>query len=212
MKNVYRLILLLLLFVIGVLLFSSTSRDIFISLTTSYPLLSGFIKFAILATLGELIVKKGLTRIYQRVLVWGCLGVLITYIFPIYSYGVDALISKKMLPVFSNVPLLTISTAFWKSAWMNIIFAFPMMVAHRITDMLIDKGALFSKWDIVDIWNKIDWKNMWKVVAPSILWFWIPAHTITFCLRSEFRIIMAAGLSICLGLILAFAKEKSKNI
>jgi hypothetical protein len=49
------------------------------------------------------------------------------------------------------------------------------------------------------------------VVAPTILWFWIPAHTITFCLPAEFRIIMAAGLSVCLGAILAFAKAKAKR-
>ena len=84
MKNVYRVVLLFLIFVIVLLLFYSPSRNVFISFTASYPLLSGFVKFAILATLGELIVKKGLTRIYQRLFVWGCLGVLITYIFPIY--------------------------------------------------------------------------------------------------------------------------------
>ncbi|MEI6093582.1 MAG: hypothetical protein WCQ47_07900 [bacterium] len=187
-------------------------KDTFIYLTVEYPLISGFVKFAVLATLGELLIKRDLKRIYQRAFVWGCLGILITFVFPIYSYGVDALISKKMLPVFNNGYLLTISNAFWKSTWMNMIFAFPMMTAHRITDMLIDKGALFSKWDIVDIWHRIDWRNMWKVVAPSILWFWIPAHTITFCLAPEYRIIMAACLSICLGAILAFAKGRSKSL
>jgi hypothetical protein len=37
--------------------------------------------------------------------------------------------------------------------------------------------------------------------------FWIPAHTITFLLPSEYRVLSAAFLSIALGTILAFAKK-----
>jgi len=42
----------------------------------------------------------------------------------------------------------------------------------------------------------------------TIPMFWIPAHTITFLLPSEFRVLAAAFLSIALGAILAFAKKK----
>jgi hypothetical protein len=39
--------------------------------------------------------------------------------------------------------------------------------------------------------------------------FWIPAHTITFSLPPEYRVLMASFLSIALGGILAFAKRRS---
>ena len=218
MKRFYDVTWILLLSVILIFLLNDEGRAAFISLTSNNPVLMGFIKFAILATMGELLVRritkgdwvfKG-TRLYQRAFIWGFLGILFTYVFPIYSSGIDFLVSKKMLPVFESGYLSVISIAFWKSTWMNMLFAFPMMTFHRITDTLIDKKRLFSKWPFLEIWNGIDWNNMWKIVAPTVLWFWIPAHTVTFCLPSEFRIITAAGLSICLGAILAFAKSKAK--
>ena len=103
-------------------------------------------------------------------------------------------------------------SAFYKSAFMNIIFAFPMMVFHRVTDSLIDKGILFSIWPIVEIYINIDWKNMIRVVGFSCIWFWIPAHTITFLLPSEFRVMSAALLAIFLGTILGYAKKRALNI
>jgi hypothetical protein len=51
---------------------------------------------------------------------------------------------------------------------------------------------------------------MWKIVGFSLLWFWIPAQTVTFSLPPEFRILIAALLSICLGVILALARIRSK--
>ena len=46
------------------------------------------------------------------------------------------------------------------------------------------------------------------VLMKTIPIFWIPAHTITFLLPSEYRVLSAAFLSIALGAILAFAKKK----
>lgn len=180
----------------------------------------GFLKFSILASFGDILAKKIVTnswsikgfRLHERALVWGFIGVLCAFIFPLYSSGVDALISIRMLPVFSEGFLNKLSVAFWKSFWINILFSFPLMTFHRITDTLIDQRLLFKKWDIVPVWNNIDWKNMWGFVAPSIFWFWLPAHTITFYLPSEFRILMASFLSICLGAILSFAKLKAVKV
>jgi len=192
----------------------------FISLTNTYPIIMGFIKFFILATLGDVFARRIVTGswkikkmfLLERAFIWGMLGVLFTFVFPIFSAGVDALISKKLLPVFMTEPLMGISTAFWKSFWINMLFAFPMMTFHRITDTLIDQRRLFKKWPFLKTWKNIDWDNMWKVVAPTVIWFWIPAHTITFYLPSEFRIIMAAGLSMCLGAILSYSKLKAKRV
>jgi hypothetical protein len=57
---------------------------------------------------------------------------------------------------------------------------------------------------------RIDWKNfVGFVLFRTIPLFWIPAHTITFLLPPEYRVLAAAFLSIALGAILAFAKKKS---
>lgn len=219
MKRYYDIFWLVFFSAILIFLIDIRGREVFVLLTLRHPIIMGFIKFAILATMGELLIKRIILGIwvfkgtywYERSFMWGMLGILFTFVFPIYSAGVDSLVSKGLLPVLGSETGYLISTAFWKSAWMNILFAFPMMTFHRITDTLIDQRQLFSKWPFLNVWKGIDWDNMWKVVAPTILWFWIPAHTITFCLPAEFRIIMAAGLSICLGAILAFAKSKAKR-
>jgi hypothetical protein len=219
MKRIYDIVWLIIFAAIIAFLVDDGGREAFVLLTVQHPIIMGFIKFAVLATMGELLVKRIIlgewvfkgTYWYERSFMWGILGILFTFVFPIYSAGIDSLVSKGMLPVLSSEKGYIVSTAFWKSAWMNILFAFPMMTFHRITDTLIDQRKLFSKWPFMNVWNGIDWENMWRVVAPTILWFWIPAHTITFCLPAEFRIIMAAGLSICLGAILAFAKARAKR-
>jgi hypothetical protein len=197
---------------IGIVILTSVGKNEFMSLTRTFPILMGFIKFFVLATMGELLARRivsgswRITGIFllERAFVWGMLGVLFAFVFPIYSAGVDSLISLHFLP--------NIFPAFWKSFFINILFAFPMMTFHRITDTLIDRRKLFRKWPFLDVWKSIDWDNMWKMVAPTVIWFWIPAHTITFSLLPEFRIIMAAGLSICLGVILAFAKQRAKRV
>lgn len=217
MKRFIDVLFLSIFIVIGAGAFNEKTLSTFIRFTLSYPIIMGFIKFFILATVGEMLVKRIVLQKWllkggawlQRGLVWGCLGVLLSYVFPIYSEGVDFLIERGMLPVLYGDKLFVLSSAFWKSFCMNLLFAFPMMVSHRVTDTLIDRKKLFSKWPFMEVWNSIDWKNMWGFVAPSIIWFWIPAHTITFCLPSEYRIIMAASLSVCLGAILAFAKIRS---
>ncbi|MBF0297613.1 MAG: hypothetical protein HQK51_02775 [Oligoflexia bacterium] len=195
---------------------------------SNYPAIMGFIKFAILATLGEIIARWVLAKkgefnfalikkmhLWERALVWGFLGVIISYVFTIYSVGIDTLITQKRLLIIDmdNENIKNICVAFWKSFWMNLLFALPLMTFHRVTDTLIDRKELFKfgNWPITNVLYSIDWKNIWTKVAPTIIWFWIPAHTITFTLPAEYRVFVAALLSICLGLILALMKAKTMN-
>jgi hypothetical protein len=46
------------------------------------------------------------------------------------------------------------------------------------------------------------------VFKKTIPFFWIPAHTITFLLPPELRVLFAAALGIVLGVILALASLK----
>ena len=199
-------------------LFWPHGREEFISLTSRYPGLMGFFKFFILLIMGELLGRKLTTkswqfrkiRLFERAIIWGILGIIFSFVFPLYSGGVNLLIEKNRLFIFTFSPLVkTISIAFWKSCFINLLFAFPFMTFHRITDTLIDQGLLLQKWPFLKIWNEINWGNMWKKVAPTIIWFWIPAHTLTFSLPSEFRILMAAVLGIALGVILSILNSAS---
>ena len=189
------------------------SRDLFVSLTKAHPFLLGMAKFAMLGTMGELLSWKVVTgkwklagvRLWQRVIVWAFIGILLTIAFPLFSAGVEGLLEQGMLPG-KGVNWLT---AFWKSFFLQAVFAFPFMVFHRITDTLIDRGQLFSKWPYIEVYKNIDWDNMFRIVGWAIVWFWLPVHTINFMLPAEFRVIVAALLAIVLGLILGFAKRQA---
>lgn len=193
------------------------TSETFLYLTKSYPVLMGFSKFFFLATMGEILGRRVTSGVWavrninilQRAMVWGFLGIVFTYIFPIYSYGVEGILEAKKVPLIINE---NFSKAFYKSFFMNMFFAFPMMTFHQFTDILIENNRLFTKWDTLTTFQMIDWENMFSKVGPSIVWFWIPAHTITFYLPEEYRILMAAMLGIALGFILSFFKlSKNKN-
>jgi hypothetical protein len=85
------------------------------------------------------------------------------------------------------------------------------MTLHRITDthIIATGGTLrgfFSPIDCSRILQNIDWSVMWGFVFKKTLpFFWIPAHTITFLLPPQHRVLFAALLGVVLGVILAFA-------
>ena len=55
----------------------------------------------------------------------------------------------------------------------------------------------------------VDWNGFWKnVLCRSLLWFWIPVHTVTFLLPPSFRVLFAAVLGAILGLLLALLSSK----
>jgi hypothetical protein len=207
---------------IGAFLVFEPTRNAFEYATNLLPQIMGFFKFVILATSGELLLRriksgkwsfKGI-NIISRAFVWGIIGVLISYVFPIFSAGTKFIISSgKYLPVFSeSLPLLnTISTSFWISLITNVFFGFGEMIFYSFADTLIDEGMFWKKWHFVYIWKKIDWDSMFGVVFPSIFWFWLPMHTITFSLPYEYQVLMAAALGIALGIILTFAKLSAKK-
>ncbi len=195
-------------------LLNPVGLKLFIAATKAHPVPMGFIKYFVLASMGELLairitrktwVFKGI-RLLKKAVVWGFLGILVTYAFPLFNSGVNAIIEAKMLPIFKGGLGRTLLAALYKSVFFNILFGFEFMVLHRTTDTLISHPG-----PIPEILKSIDWDNMWKIVGFSLLWFWIPAQTVTFSFPPEFRILIAALLSICLGVILALARSKSRQ-
>ena len=205
-----------------------------------YWVLTSFIKFGLLATIGEVIglrIKTGKFNapgfgILPRAIVWGFLGITIKFAFDVFSAGVPLFLRESchlnQIPYFFGESLklnkdihFTLFTkifgAFCISAAMNIIYAPIMMTFHKITDThIVDNGGtlkgFFKCINMGDILSRINWNVQWNFVfKKTIPFFWIPAHTITFLLPVEYRVAFAAVLGIALGIILAIASIKGKS-
>lgn len=201
---------------IALFLVIPTSRGWFETATIAAPYPMGFLKTAILASMGELLADRIRTKRYfarkgflMRGLVWGLLGLLFVLAFSLFSKGTLGLIDAGILPSIAQ-PLWmnALAGAFFTSVFMNLFFAPSFMILHRFTDAAIDASGgswkkLFSvKW--IDLISVIDWKRFFGfVVFQTIPLFWIPAHTVTFLLPPEYRVLMAGLLSIALGFLLA---------
>lgn len=211
-----------LLAIVGILVYPPTHAS-FMAVTKAHPYLMGFVKVSILATMGELLALrivtgdwKKPTGLIYRFIVWGILGMAFVLVFDLFANGVTGSIQKGLLPSFAEGSFAAkLNFAFLTSALMNLIFAPTFMALHRVTDTYIDLGeGKFGKIlqvRLSDVVKKIDWYGFISfVVVKTIPFFWIPAHTITFLLPAEYRVLMAAFLSIALGAILAFAKKKQR--
>lgn len=205
---------------VAVFLILPSTHEIFVEASKFHPYFMGFIKFFVLATMGELLAirivngdwKKPAGLIY-RAIIWGLIGILIVIIFEIYSSGVLSAVKKGLLPSFKSGLANKVSFAFFTSALMNLLFAPTFMAFHRVTDTFIDMGngrmSEILNVSLGDVVRKIDWNGfVGFVVCRTIPFFWIPAHTVTFLLPPEYRVLVAAFLSIALGGILAFAKRR----
>ncbi|HEY3450773.1 MAG TPA: hypothetical protein VGK67_30735 [Myxococcales bacterium] len=183
--------------------------------TRAHPYLLGLVKIGVLGTMGELLGKRIVRgtwtlrgiRLEQRFVVWAFLGIAFAAVFPLFSFGVDGLLKAGLLPGEGRA----LAAAFWKSFFMNLIFAPVMMVFHRLTDTLIERGQLLQRWPVTEAFVSIDWKTMFRVPLLACVWFWIPAHTVTFMLPPEYRVLSAALLAIALGFIMGFANRRKAS-
>ena len=181
----------------------------------------GFVKFAVLATLGELLGLRMRTAEWKiptglpwRILVWGILGGLIALMFQVFNAGAQAAMTAGLLPG-KGTRLETIATAFWISTVMNTTFGPAMMAAHRFSDAYIGLcgGRLLrARVRFADVVSHIDWHGFFGfVIGKTIPIVWIPAHTLTFLAPPEYRVLIAALLSILFGAILGFAARPKKK-
>ena len=199
------------------------TREDFIQLTANYPYMMGFIKFALLATMGELLalrLAKGVwihpVGMIAKIAVWGLIGVLITFMFSFYSKGVSAMLEQVKFSQRASL-LSTVYPAFLTSVIMNLTFGIVFMAMHRMSDTYIEMHFAHKRPSLKELIQSIHWDNFINfVVFKTIPLFWIPAHTITFSLPSQYRVVVAAYLSIILGVILVYSnkkqEDKSKNI
>jgi len=170
----------------------------YITLVKTYPILMAMIQFAILGTLGDIISKWIINKkIFMpfkihitllKMVEWAILAIMIKYAFTGFKGFISILITNNMLP-----QLNTFWKAFAISVATNLQFGFLLVIFHRILDNLVMREK--------------NWKNIEKGFY-SLIWFWIPAHTITFMLPKDYQIGLAAIWSVVLGVILGFYNKK----
>ncbi len=185
------------------------SREIFKTLSASHPFLMGFLKFGVLATTGEVLslrLAKGSwqlpDKLWQRAVIWGLIGVAITFMMKIFSAGVDGLLAAGVLPA-------AILRPFYISAIMNLTFGPAFMAFHKCTDQWLNlKSSTGGKVSRSQVIAAVDWTGFTNfTLFKTIPFFWIPAHTVTFMLPAEYQVAMAALLSVALGIILNLNKN-----
>ena len=219
--------LLLILFLFAIFMPFYFSPDLFSgykAFNHQHGMIMSFIKFGLLATLGELIGQRIRTGNYftkgfgvaPRILVWGFIGVTINMAFIIFSSGTPVLLEylgvhDASLALSGPMNFKKVLVAFSTSFAMNIVYAPVMMTFHKITDThILENGGtitgFFKPMKISKIFLNLNWDVQWNFVfKKTIPFFWIPAHTITFLLPPDFRVLFAALLGIALGTILAVA-------
>lgn len=206
---------------------SDALYDWYLSLNAEHGMVMSFLKFGILATMGELLglrISRGVYYfdgfgVLPRAIVWGILGMGINMAFIVFSTGVPAFMGYMGMDNPSGVMSGTLTLekvllAFSISVVMNSIFAPVFMTLHKITDThIMNNGGtlrgLFTPIKMGEIMQNLNWKVQWGFVfKKTIPLFWFPAHTITFLLPGEMRVLFAALLGVLLGVILSIAARK----
>ncbi len=144
------------IFLVGVILLflpffvSKEIYDFYFQFNKDHELIAAFVKFAILATIGDVIGLRIKTGTYfkdgygilPRMIVWGILGVTIKIAFVLFASGTPIFLESiglenaqiVMKGAFTPEKLLV---AFSISLALNLIYAPVMMTLHTITDMHI---------------------------------------------------------------------------
>ena len=206
---------------------SDALYDWYLSFNAEHGMVMSFLKFGILATIGELLglrISRGVYYfdgfgVLPRAIVWGILGMGINMAFIVFSTGVPAFAGYMGMNNPSGVMsgALTpekVLLAFSISVVMNSIFAPVFMTLHKITDThIMNNGGtlrgLFTPINMGEIMQNLNWKVQWGFVfKKTIPLFWFPAHTISFLLPGEMRVLFAALLGVLLGVILSIAARK----
>jgi hypothetical protein len=175
--------------------------ETYAALVRAHPITSAMAQFAVLGTLGELAARwVSARRLHMpftartaalKALGWAALAVCIKYAFSGFTAFVEGLVSHGLLP-----RLGPFGTALAVSVSMNLQFGPFLVIVHRLIDNAIDGTA--------------NWARLDKALL-SLLWFWVPAHTVTFLLPPDFRIGLAALWSLALGVILGFYARPARG-
>ena len=177
----------------------------------AHGMVMSFLKFAILSMLGECLGLRISTGFYNRagfgiiprMVIWGILGI-----------GINMGMTNAVEAMSGSFSLDKFWVALCISLGMNGIFAPVFMTFHKITDTHIlqcggSVKSLLTPIPMTQIITHLNWDVQWNFVFKNTIpFFWVPAHTITFLLPEEARVLFAALLGVVLGILLAVAARK----
>ena len=201
--------------IFALVLIIPASREVFKRLSSEHPYIMGFVKFALLATVGEvfalLIKNKSWVLpgyVGWRMLIWGLIGVAITFMMKTYSFGVAGLMENGLLPGKGEGFGSRLLKAIYTAAVMNLTFGPTFMATHKCSDKYLElRHDGVKKPGLKGVIEGVNWHMFVSfTLFKTIPLFWIPAHTLTFLLPAEYQVIAAAALSIALGIILSLKK------
>lgn len=193
-----------------------------------HAMIMAFLKFGILATLGEMLGCRIATGKYTtptfgvlpRMVVWGVLGMAISMAMTVFASGIPVFIASmggtELVAEFAaeGVTFGKFVVALSISVMMNTFFAPVFMTFHKITDAHIAEHggslkALITPIPMRHHITTLNWDRQWNFIfKKTIPLFWYPAHTITFMLPPNVRVLFAALLGVALGVILAIGARK----
>ena len=192
------------------------SREAFISFTSAHAYLGGFVKFFILASMGDMLGARMINGQWKfaqgfffKAILWGVLGMAITLVFTVFFTGSEGAMTSGRLPFAGN----TIMHALFTSILMNITWGPMLYIYHKFGDLFIESRYEHpkEKTTVKELIGKVDWNSMvsfsWLTTCTCI---WIPGHTLCFLLPGEYRVLASAFLSIVLGVIVALSKKGAK--
>lgn len=175
----------------------------YLQLATEHPLAMAFAQFALFGTAGEVLSAKirqraagfamAAPKLALKALGWGLLGIYIKAMFVTAAAGVHALVLYGALPTAMAEPGLLSAAA--TSVLLNTMLGPSMVLLHRGLDNAIDR--LLGQ-------PPLGWMGIGKGLA-TLVWLWIPLHTLTFLQPKEVRIGVAALLSMVLGVVLGWS-------
>jgi hypothetical protein len=181
--------------------------ETYLHFVKNYPILSSAVQVATLGMFGETLAIRirigkwhffgpGIWKFAAKLTVWGFLGITFKYAFAGFFGFVETLVAKGFW--FAAAGNSGILRAFSVSLFTNIMFGPVMMLFHRWTDNWIER-------------KKMEWASLQKA-WKTLIWFWIPAHTVTFSLPSHFQVGLAAIWAVALGVILGIFAHSRKPI
>lgn len=207
---------------------SASLYEWYSTFNASHGMVMSFLKFGILSTLGEMLGCRISTGKYvtptfgvlPRMVVWGFLGMGINMAMIIFSKGTPMFM--QYMGMTNAVEAFTTDGFSMDKLWvalavsvaMNTIFAPVFMTFHKVTDAHIaahggSLKALVTPIPMAERLGTLNWQAQWGFVfRKTIPFFWYPAHTITFLLPAEQRVLFAALLGIVLGVLLAVSVKK----
>lgn len=200
------------------------------SFNAEHGMVMSFLKFGILSTMGEMLGCRISTGQYvtptfgvlPRMIVWGILGMGINMAMIIFSKGTPMFMEYMGMTnaiqsfIADEFTMNKLWVALAVSIAMNTIFAPVFMTFHKITDAHIAENggslkALITPIPMARRFSELNWQAQWGFVfKKTIPFFWYPAHTITFLLPPEQRVLFAALLGIALGVLLAISIKNNK--